>query len=133
MFRMKHLLMVVYKVCSNKSPGFKRALLWGPMYRWATSGPSWPSCSLLLPIYIINQFYFNLNKLETQHEWILLFTVVFFMIRVIMYHNSTFEQFCHVLRVVSLSEIMWKWHWNKRNKTDSILLVFNFVKRTEKS
>jgi hypothetical protein len=43
MFSMKHLLMGVYQVCSNKSPWVKIGP-GGAIYRWATSGPSWPSC-----------------------------------------------------------------------------------------
>jgi hypothetical protein len=35
------------KFVQIKALGFKLAPLRGPIYRWATSGPSWPSCFLI--------------------------------------------------------------------------------------
>jgi hypothetical protein len=107
MFRMKHLLMGDYQVCSNKALDLKLALseegetegkslffiicvslklnimkhlimgapLQGPIYMWATSGPSWPSC-----------FKSYVWKIETAYVRVfLLFITIFDIIEAMIF------------------------------------------------
>jgi hypothetical protein len=56
---MKHLLMGVYQVCPKIGPAGGRE---EPIYRWATSGPSWPSCLIHDTIMCINCLFLPLSK-----------------------------------------------------------------------